>query len=80
MPLIGDLTRPENSAELRGGRRTAEKIKAAGGCPYCIHRDRSVMAWGRSVCFKAGRVFPQCVGSQQYPAFEIDEQQLRDTP
>jgi hypothetical protein len=78
MPLIGDLTRPENGAELRQRRAIADRVKACGGCALCLKRDRAVIGWGRSVCTTAGRTFPQCATDEREPRFELDEQQIRE--
>ena len=77
MPLIPGLTRPENFAERGERRRIVAKVTAAGGCAYCLNRDTSVLAWGRSVCTKTGRAFPLCLHDKAKPAFELDEQQLK---
>jgi hypothetical protein len=78
MPLIGDLTRPENYGELQQRRRIAAKIAQAGGCAMCLNRDKDVLAWGRSVC-KANnaRAYPLCLKDGKAPGFELDEQQLK---
>jgi hypothetical protein len=79
MPLIGDLTRPENSAELAERRRILGRLMNRGGCWACLNRDPEVMAWGRSVCKgNPKRSFPLCLKDGQAPAFELDEQQIRE--
>lgn len=80
MPLIGDLTRPENGCELSQRRRVLEKVKAAGGCAYCTLRDKTVLVWGRAICTVRDRAFPKCTEDGKAPAFELDEHQLRETP
>ncbi len=77
MPLLGDLSRPENCAELAQRRRIKALLIERGGCAFCQHRDPSVLAWGRSVCTKTGRAFPLCLHDKAKPAFELDEQQLK---
>jgi hypothetical protein len=79
MTLLGDLTRPENCAELRDRRRIKALLVERGGCWACIHRDTAVLAWGRSVC-KANnrRSFPLCLKDGQEPAFEMDEAQVKE--
>lgn len=76
MPLIGDLTRPENAAELRERRRLLRLIEDKGGCVLCQNRDREVIAWGRSVCRQAGRKWPGCAQDGREPRFVLDEVQL----
>jgi hypothetical protein len=81
MPLIGDLTRPENACELQQRRRIAARIAQAGGCALCVHRDPTVMVWGRSVCSTtAARAYPLCLKDGRAPAFELDHEQLKGTP
>ncbi len=79
MPLLGDLTRPENCAELRDRRKVLRLLTERGGCAFCQHRDPSVLAWGRSVC-KANnaRSFPLCMKDGRAPAFEMDENQVKE--
>jgi hypothetical protein len=79
MPLTGDLTRPENCAELRDRRRIKALLVERGGCWACVHRDQEVMFWGRSVC-KANnaRSFPLCLKDNKAPAFEMDEAQVKE--
>lgn len=77
MPLLGDLTRPENCAELRDRRRIVAKITQAGGCLYCVHRGAE--GWGRAVCTKAGRAFPLCLHDKAKPAFTLDEAKLKES-
>jgi hypothetical protein len=78
---IGDLTRPENCAELAKRRRILRMLVERGGCWACLHRDRSVMAWGRSVCSaNAARSFPLCTKDRKAPAFALDEEQIKETP
>lgn len=78
MPQFGDLTRPENSAELAERRRILALLTERGGCWACLNRDRAVLAWGRSVC-KAdhARSFPLCAKDGRKPAFEMDEEQVK---
>lgn len=79
MTLLGDLTRPENSAELAERRRILARLMNRGGCWACLNRDPDVMAWGRSVCRgNPSRAFPLCLKDGQAPAFELDEQQIRE--
>lgn len=81
MPLIPGLTRPENFAERPQRRRIAAKIAQAGGCAMCLNRDPEVMLWDRSVCkTNQKRSYPLCLKDGNAPAFELDEQQLKDTP
>lgn len=76
--LLGDLTRPENCAELRDRRRLLRALTDRGGCWACVHRNPEVMAWGRSVCkANAKRAFPLCTSDGQAPAFEADWDQVR---
>lgn len=79
MPLLGDLTRPENSAERAERKRILRLLTERGGCVFCLHRDTAVLGWGRSVC-KANhaRSFPLCTKDGQKPAFEMDEDQVRE--
>lgn len=79
MPLIGDLTRPENCAELAERRRIKALLVERGGCWACLNRDKEVLAWGRSVC-KANpkRSFPLCAKDGKQPQFDMDEQQVRE--
>ena len=79
MPLIGDLTRPENCAELAERRKIKRLLVERGGCFACIHRDKDVLAWGRSVCkVNAKRSFPLCLSDGRAPAFEMDEDQVKE--
>lgn len=71
-----ELTRPENFTERRERLRIAAKVTQAGGCPYCLHRG--IEGWGRAVCSKAGRAFPLCLHDKAKPAFEMDEDQVRE--
>lgn len=72
------LSPPEHVADRVSRRRILALIVRDGGCAYCVHRDRSVMAWGRSVCSgNAARAFPLCTKDRQAPAFELDESTLR---
>lgn len=79
MTLLGDLTRPENCAELAERRRIKRLLMERGGCFACLHRDPSVLAWGRSVC-KANhaRSFPLCLKDGKAPAFEMDEERVKE--
>lgn len=77
MPLIGNLTRPENAAELRQRLRILRELREKGGCAACQHRDPTVMAWGRSVCRAyPARSFPACTTDGRAPAFLLDETML----
>jgi hypothetical protein len=76
MPLIGDLTRPENYAELDQRRSLLQKINAQGGCAFCTHRDQAVMAWGRSICTTPKRSWPTCTQDKRAPAFNLDPHQV----
>lgn len=78
MPLLGDLSRPENCAELAQRRRIKALLIERGGCVFCLNRDTAVLGWGRSVC-KANhaRSFPLCTKDGQKPAFEMDEDQVK---
>ncbi|TXH55156.1 MAG: hypothetical protein E6Q97_09390 [Desulfurellales bacterium] len=72
------LSPPEHIADRRARKRIVARLIRDGGCAYCIHRDRDVMGWGRSVC-KANhaRSFPLCTKDGRKPAFELDEDTLR---
>lgn len=78
MPLTVDLTVPEHGCDRSQRQAIAERVKACGGCALCLERDRKVIGWGRSVCRKDGRSFPQCATDNKTPAFALDEQQLKD--
>jgi hypothetical protein len=80
VPLIGDLTRPENGCELKQRRRILRILNERGGCWACTNRDKTVLVWGRAVCTTRDRAFPKCTQDGKAPAFELDEQQLKDTP
>lgn len=76
--LLGDLTRPENAAELRDRRRLLRVLTERGGCWACKNRDPAVLAWGRSVCeANPKRAFPLCTSDGQVPSFEMDEDQVK---
>lgn len=79
MPLLGDLTRPENCAERAERRRILALLTERGGCWACLNRDKAVQVFGRSVC-KANhaRSFPLCTKDGRKPAFEMDEDQVRE--
>ena len=79
MPLIGDLSRPENCAELAQRRRIKALLLERGGCWACLNRDKAVLAWGRSVCKdNHARSFPLCAKDGRKPAFEMDEEQVKE--
>ena len=80
MPLLDDhLTRPENAAELAERRKILRRLTERGGCWACLHRDPTVLAWGRSVCSgNPSRAFPLCMKDGRSPAFELDEKQLTE--
>ena len=78
MTLLGDLTRPENSAELAQRRRIRKILDDRGGCWACQNRDGTVMAWGRSVCQTPKRTWPTCTTDSRQPAFTLDPDQLKD--
>lgn len=80
MPLIGDLTRPENCAELAERRRILRVLNERGGCWACQLRDKTVLVWDRAICTVRDRAFPKCTEDGKAPAFELDEHQLRETP
>lgn len=71
-------SRPERCAELRQARRIRDQIEARGGCALCRHRNRDVMAWGRSVCgLSPPRGFPHCVQRPENGrTFALDEAAL----
>jgi hypothetical protein len=77
VPLLGDLTRPENCAELAERRKIRRLLAQHGGCAFCLHRDHTVLAWGRSVCkVNHARSFPLCLKDGKAPAFEMDEAKI----
>lgn len=79
MTLIDGLTRPENFGELSERRRIKALLVERGGCWACIHRDKTVLAWGRSVCqANNARSFPLCLKDGKAPAFEMDEAQVKE--
>lgn len=79
MPLLGDLSRPENCAELAQRRRIKALLVERGGCFACLHRDHAVQVWGRSVCkVSRARSFPLCTKDGRKPAFEMDEEQVKE--
>jgi hypothetical protein len=79
--LIPGLTRPENFVERPQRRRIAAKIAQAGGCAMCLNRDRTCLVFGRAVCISNhSRAYPLCLKDGKAPAFELDEQQLKDFP
>lgn len=76
-----DLTRPERSAQFAEARRHLRHVIERGGCPFCIHRDPTVIGWGRAVCQAAPkRAFPLCLKDGATPAFEVDETTLQRKP
>lgn len=77
LPLIGDLTRPENCAELAERRRILRLLNGRGGCAFCQHRNRTALVWGRAVCGTRDRGWPNCTTDGKAPAFLLDELQLR---
>lgn len=78
MTLLGDLSRPENYAELAQRRRIRQILDERGGCWACTRRDQAVMAWGRSVCQTPKRTWPACTTDSRQPAFTLDPDQLKD--
>jgi hypothetical protein len=78
MTLLGDLSRPENCAELAQRRRILRILNERGGCWACQLRDKTVMAWGRSVCQTPKRAWPACTSDGKAPAFTLDPDQLKD--
>ncbi|WP_426269173.1 hypothetical protein ACN9MB_13180 [Dyella kyungheensis] len=70
------LTGPERQAERAQAKRIRAQIYAVGGCGLCIHRDRSVQGWGRSICQIPGRIFPRCMHTQG-KQFQLDHEQLK---
>ena len=77
MPLIGDLTRPENCAELAERRRILRVLNERGGCALCTQRNKAGLVWGRAVCHRDGRTWPKCTQDGKEPAFTMDEDQLK---
>lgn len=76
--LCDELTTPEDSAERLARRRVLATITDKGGCSYCVHRDRDVMAWGRSVCSAdQARAFPACTTDGRAPGFALDAERLK---
>jgi hypothetical protein len=73
MPLSG----PEQCAERMLQKRIVAELRRCGACIRCVHRDRDVIGWGRSVCGTEGRTFPVCVRDGGAPGFELDESTLR---
>ena len=75
--MIDGLTRPENCGELSQRRKVLSLLMRCGGCAMCLHRNRDVLAWGRSVCkVNPARAFPLCAKDGRQPAFELDESTL----
>lgn len=75
------LTRPERFAQLGEARRYMRDIYEKGGCAFCVHRDKAMLAWGRSVCASSStRSFPNCMEDGRAPAFELDQTTLQRTP
>ena len=75
--IVGDGRVIDNATLVVDG----AKIAQAGGCAMCLNRDPTVMLWGRSVCkTNHARSYPLCLKDGNAPAFELDEQQLKDTP
>lgn len=73
-----DLSPPEHVADRRDRRRIVAQVVQAGGCGACLHRDRDVMGWGRSVCKpNPARAFPLCTKDGHKPEFSLDEETLR---
>jgi hypothetical protein len=76
--ICEDLTTPEDSAERLARRRVLQTITDKGGCAYCVHRDRDVLAWGRSICSAdQARSFPRCTTDARSPVFELDQKRLQ---
>ena len=67
------LTRPERFAGLQKARELVEKVKACP-CAFCLHRDATVIGWGRAIC-RERRTWPKCTESGS-PGFELDETTL----
>lgn len=55
---MGELSRPETFAERLGCTELAAKVRAAGGCTYCLHR---VEGWNHVACDQPHRSFPRCL-------------------
>lgn len=67
------LSRPERSANRGCGKELREKVKQAGGCWYCVHRDQRNEGWDRAVCSRPRKTFPKCVTDESGASFELDE-------
>ena len=77
--ICDDLSNPEDCAERLVRRRALRTITEKGGCWFCKHRDPKVEHWGRSVCeANHARSFPLCTKDGQSPAFELDEDRLKE--
>ncbi|HEY9096430.1 MAG TPA: hypothetical protein VIN35_11845 [Hydrogenophaga sp.] len=75
------LTRPERFAQLDEARRYRRVIFEKGGCAFCVHRDKAVLAWGRAVCASNNaRSFPLCMKDGRAPAFQLDQTTLQRNP
>lgn len=72
-----DFTRPERAAQICQAKRYRLQIIKDGGCSFCMHRDREVLLWGRSICGTGkARSFPACIHDGKKPEFTLDESQL----
>lgn len=70
-----DYHRPERFAEFAAAREAAKRIRELGGCGACLHRNRSVSVFGRSICARVtGAAFPNCLDTEV--AFEPDREVL----
>lgn len=73
-----DYTRPErfterHMARRRWEKRYAAKVRTAGLCSMCIHRDRHNQPFGRSICcIGTIRQHPECEKDGQGLGFEVD--------
>lgn len=76
--MIDGLTRPENCGELSQRRKVLALLMRCGGCAMCVHRDRTVIAWGRSICGDGRkRSWPLCMKDGGKPSFTLDEATLQ---
>ena len=71
------FSRPERSVARNEGRRIREQVHAAGGCRFCINRDRTFEGLGqRYVCgLQRPLKFPDCAG--RAVGFDFDEAAFR---
>lgn len=64
---LDDHTRPERFVEVHRAKDVRARIQRAGGCAFCLHRDREVDAWGRSICgLSPQRRFPGCIDADVF--------------